>query len=84
MRDKNILNGGFIGLVMLLIGVSIIVFIMFRKNIFFGQTYSPEKENGIENTTGENMIDRGNDYIGEAREAKEMLERNSRKTMGEE
>lgn len=81
---KKKFNGGYVGLLLLLIGVSIIVFIMFRKNIFFGQTYSVEKENGIENKTGENMIDRGNDYIDQARQAKDLLEKNSRQKMGEE
>lgn len=84
MRNKNILNGGYIGLIMLLIGVAIIVFIMFRKDIFFRQTYSVEKESGIENNTGENMIDRGNDYIDQARQAKDLLEKNSKQKMGEE
>ncbi len=81
---KKNFNGGYIGLIMLLIGVSIIVFIIFKKDLFFGQTYSVEKENGIENNTGENMIDRGNDYIDQARQAKDLLEKNSRQKMGEE
>jgi hypothetical protein len=57
---------------------------MFRKNIFLDQTYSAEKEGGIENNTGENMIDRGNDYIDQAKEAKKMLEQNSQQKILEE
>ncbi len=83
MKNKMKLNGGYIGILMLLIGVAIIVFIMFKKNVFFGQTYSVEKENGIENNTGENMIDRGNGYIDQAQQAKDLLEKNSQKTMVE-
>lgn len=81
---KKKFNGGYVGLILLLIGVSIIVFIIFRKNLFVSQTYSTEKENNIENNTGENMIDRGNDYIDQARQAKDLLEKNSRQKMGEE
>lgn len=81
---KKKLNGGYIGLLMLLIGVAIIIFIIFRNDIFLGQTYSVEKESSIENNKEENMIDQGNYYIGEARKAKDLLEENSRQKMEEE
>jgi|GEM_PF-5877482 len=70
--NKNKLNGGFIGILMLLIGVAIIIFFILRTDLFTG-----EKED-------KNMIEQGSSYIDQAKEAKNMLEKNSQQTMSEE
>lgn len=65
------LNGGYIGLIMLLLGVVIIVFLVITTDLFTGQ-----KED-------KNIIEKGNSYIDQAQQAKDLLEQNSQKIMGE-
>lgn len=63
------MNGGFIGLIALLISVTIIVFIIVRTDLL---SSSKEKKS---------MIEIGTDAIDEAREAKSLIEQNNRKAM---
>lgn len=66
MQNKRYLkNGGYVGLLMLLIGVAIIAFLIVRTDLFTGQ-----KE-------GKNMIEQGQDNINKAKAAKDMIEQNS-------
>lgn len=60
-------NKGFIGLIVLLISVAIIALIVVRTDLF-----SPAKEK-------KSMIEIGTDAIDEARDAKNLIEENSRK-----
>jgi len=65
MKNKKILNGGYVGLLMLLIGVAIITYLIVGTDLFTGQ-----KE-------GKNMIEQGQDSINQAKAAKDMIERNN-------
>jgi hypothetical protein len=71
LKNKIKVNGGYIGLIMLLIGVVIIVFVVVRTDVFTSQ-----KED-------KNIIEKGNGYIDQTKEAKDLIEKNSQKTMGE-
>ena len=71
MQDKRNLNEGYVGIMMLLIGVAIIAFLIVRADLFIGQ-----KE-------GKNMIEQGQDDINKAKAVKDMVERNSVNTMKE-
>lgn len=62
------MNGGFIGLIALLISVAIIALIIIRTDLF-----SPAKEK-------KSMIEVGTDAIDEARNVKVLIEENNRKT----
>lgn len=68
MKKRKKLNGGYIGLLMLLIGVAIIIFIMFRNDIF------SNKSNNEENIK-KNMIETNLDYVDQAKDVKDMLEK---------
>ena len=63
--EKNKYNGGFIGLLALLIGVSIIIFFIMRSDIF-----TKKKED-------KNIIEQSNSYIEQARETKKLIEQTS-------
>jgi len=61
MQNK-ILNGGYMGLVALLVSVAIISLIVVRTDLFTG------------NKDGKNMIEQGNDAIDQANKIKDILE----------
>ena len=65
MENKKILNGGYVGLLMLLIGVAIIAYLIVGTDLFTGQ-----KE-------GKNMIEQGQDSINKAKTAKDLIEQNN-------
>ena len=65
MKNKNFLNGGYVGLIMLLISVAFIAFLIIRTDLFTGQK------------DGKNMIEEGNDAIQSAKDLKSTLEHNS-------
>ncbi|OGI68022.1 hypothetical protein A2738_00405 [Candidatus Nomurabacteria bacterium RIFCSPHIGHO2_01_FULL_42_15] len=70
--NKNIntnQNRGYIGLLMLLIGVAIIALLMVRTDIFTGQK------------DGKNMYEQGTDVIDQSNDVKNMLEQNSRQSV---
>jgi hypothetical protein len=69
-KVKN-LKGGYIGLIMLLIGVAVIVFLIVRTDLFSGQKGS------------KNMIEQGTDSIQKAEDVKNIIEQNNTKTMEE-
>lgn len=71
MKDKKFLNGGFIGLLILLIGVAIIIFFIMRTDLFTGQKGS------------KNMIEQNLDSVNRAKEVKIMIEQNSRQSVVE-
>ena len=68
MKKRKKLNGGYAGLLMLLIGVSIIIFIMFRNNIISNTSNNEEN-------VKKNMIETNLDYVDQARDVKDMLEK---------
>lgn len=72
MRNKRFLHGGYIGLLMLLIGVAITVFLIVRTDLFSGQ-----KE-------GKSILKQDLEAVDKARDAKAMLERNDQRAVGEE
>jgi uncharacterized membrane protein (DUF106 family) len=75
MNNNRILkNGGYVGLLMLLIGVAIVAFLIVRTDLFI------EPKGGQE---GKNMIEQGQDDINKAKAVKDMVERNSVNTMKE-
>lgn len=65
MKKNNILNGGYVGIIMLLIGVFIIVFFIVRTDLF-----NREKDTV-------NVLEKSQDYIDNAKEAKNLIERNN-------
>lgn len=71
MRDKIILNRGFVGLLALLIGVAIIAFLIIRTDLFSGQK------------DGKNMIQKNQDYINKAKDVKNIIEQNNAKATEE-
>ena len=68
---------GFIGLVMLLIGVAVIALIIVRTDLFKGKTMN--LETGEVENDGKNIIEEGFDALDSAKNAKNMIEENSRK-----
>lgn len=62
---KN-LNGGYVGLLMLLIGVGLIIFFIVRTDLFTGEKGS------------KNMIEQGTDAVDQAKAARTMIENNSK------
>jgi hypothetical protein len=73
MQNKRYLkNGGYVGLLMLLIGVAIITFLIVRTDLFTGQKDS------------KNMIEQGQDDINKAKAVKSMVEQNSINSMKEQ
>jgi hypothetical protein len=75
MKNKRYLkNGGYVGLVMLLIGVAIITFLTVRTDLFTGQKGGQGRKN---------MIEQGQDDINKAKEMKDLVEKNSVNTMQE-
>ncbi len=65
-------NGGFVGLLMLLICVSIIALIIVRTDLFKG---FPTGQSGNQNT-----FEHGIDAINAAKNAKNLIEQNSKNT----
>lgn len=65
------LDGGYIGLITLLISVSIIAFVMIRSDLFTA------------NKDGKNTIEQGRGAIDQASAAKKIIEQNSRKAIEE-
>ena len=63
MKNKKNLNSGYVGLLMLLIGVAVIALVVVRTDLFTG------------NKDGQNMIEQGQDAIDQANEIKDILER---------
>ena len=75
MNNNRILkNGGYVGLLMLLIGVAIVAFLIVRTDLFI-------EPKGVQE--GKNMIEQGQDDINKAKAVKDMVERNSVNTMKE-
>jgi hypothetical protein len=72
MKTKRTKNGGYIGLLMLLIGVAIIALVIVRTDLFKG---FPTGQND-----GKNVIEGGFDAIDSAKNAKNTIEESSRKT----
>jgi len=68
---------GFIGLVMLLIGVAVIALIIVRTDLFKGKTMN--LETGEVENDSKNIIEEGFDALDSAKNAKNMIEENSRK-----
>ena len=66
---QNKLNGGYIGLISLLIGVVIIAFIIAKTDIFTGQK------------NGKNTIEQGREVIDQANNAKNIIEQYSRRAI---
>jgi hypothetical protein len=61
-------NGGYIGLLMLLIGVAIVALLIVRTDLFSGQK------------DGKNMIEQGSDAVDEVERVKDLIEQNSRRS----
>ncbi|MFA6076964.1 MAG: hypothetical protein WC735_02720 [Candidatus Paceibacterota bacterium] len=66
IKNKNSLNGGYIGLLLLMIGLVIIFTFIIRTDLFTG-----DKD-------GKNIIEKGQDAIDRANEVKTNLENNYR------
>jgi hypothetical protein len=66
MKDKRNLNGGYIGLLMLLLGVAFIAFFFFRSDLFSGQK------------DGKTVIEQDLEAINQAKEAKALIEEKSK------
>lgn len=69
-KGKN-LEGGYVGILMLLLGVAIIIFLVMRTDLFTGQK------------GGENMIEQGTNSIQKAEDVKNLIEQNNIQTMEE-
>ncbi|MDQ5954966.1 MAG: hypothetical protein QG583_894 [Patescibacteria group bacterium] len=74
------MNGGFIGLIALLISVAIIALIVVRTDLFQGSTSIDEDGNEVKNSDV-NMIEGGFNAIDKARDAKNLIEENNRKAV---
>lgn len=74
MQTKKISNkkyiGGYIGLLMLLITVAVMAFIIVRTDLFKG--FSTDQKNS------KNIIEEGFDAINQSKNAKNLIEQNSR------
>lgn len=68
MSYKNSTRG-FIGILMILITVTVIIFIMFRTDLFNGKKGS------------KSMIERDLDAVQQAKDVKALLEKNAQKTI---
>jgi uncharacterized membrane protein len=73
-------NGGFIGLIALLISVAIIALIVVRTDLFGGSTSIDENGNEVKNPDV-NMIEGGFNAIDKARDVKNLIEENNRKAV---
>lgn len=71
---KN-LNGGFIGLLMLLLAVAGMIFFIVRTDLFTGKKGEDGK--------GQSMIEEGNDAIQRAEDVKALMEKNNKKSLSE-
>lgn len=67
-KNKN-LNGGYIGILVILITVTLIIFFIVRTDLFTGQK------------GGKNMIEQGTSAVDSAKAVKETIEFNNRTTM---
>lgn len=70
MKNKNS-TGGFIGILMILITVTVIIFIMFRTDLFNGKKGS------------KSIIEQDLNAVQQAKDVKALLEKNSAQTMEE-
>lgn len=68
MKNKKNINGGYIGLLILLLGVVFMAFLFFRSDLFLGQ-----KE-------GKTIIEKDLEAINQAKEVKNLVEENSKKS----
>lgn len=68
-------RGGYIGLLMLLIGVALISLFVVRTDLFKGKTETGEEG---EAKQGESMIEQGYSAIDKAKGVKELMEERSR------
>ncbi len=66
MKTREISNGGYIGILMLLIGVAIMIFFIVRTDLFSGQK------------GGKSMLQIDQDAVNKAKDVKAMVEQNSR------
>ena len=69
MQSRKNLSGGYVGLLMLLISVAIIAFVIVRTDLFDGKK------------GGESVLEQGTDAINQAKEAKDLIEQNSRQSV---
>ena len=72
MNNKIISNGGYIGILMILISVTIIVFIMVRSDLF---TQKQEGEKTV--------IEQDLEAVNQAKAVKALVEQNSQKSLGQ-
>jgi len=71
MKRRKYLNGGYIGLLMLLLGVAIIVFFIIRTDLFTGKK------------DDKNMIEKNMEAIDKANAVKALVEQKSRESVVE-
>ncbi len=70
MNNRNT-NGGYIALLLLLIGVALIIFFVVRTDLFSGKPGD------------KNMIEQGTDAVKQAENAKALLEQQNKQSVGE-
>ena len=75
MKRKVNFNGGYVGLLMLFISVSLIVFFIVRTDLFKGKTLNPET--GEMEKDDRNIIEGGFDAINQTKDLKAKLEYNA-------
>jgi hypothetical protein len=68
MKNKRNLNGGYIGLLLLLLGVAFIIFFFFRSDLFSGQK------------DGKTIIEQDLNALNQAKDAKALIEEKSKKS----
>jgi hypothetical protein len=71
MKNKRNLNGGYVGLLILLISVSILVLVMFKSNFFRGQNNS------------KSIIEQDLNAVTKAQNVKNILENDNKKLLEE-
>jgi hypothetical protein len=82
MKNKN-LNGGFVGLLMLLIVVAGIIFFIVRTDLFTGGKLDKNATEEGTNLEGQNMLEQGQSAIQKAKDAKALLEQNDKNRFGQ-
>jgi len=68
MKKSRTINGGYIGILMLLLGVALMAFLIIRTDLFTGGKDGNDK----------NMIEQSKADIDQAKAVKEMMEKNTR------
>jgi len=77
MQKKENLNGGYAGLIMLMITVAIMALIIVRTDLFTGEKVIQEEgQEGVQTNKG-SMLERGFDAVDQAKEAKALMEKNN-------